>query len=259
MLGVKKVAQDLALAGFVAGVGLVNHVDATLTAHNLAVRMAILKGFEGGGDFHGRKMRATGRVGLKSGLGEGCQRTNWAFSVPLLADLTQHSRVPPLLRLATPADAPALNAIYGYYVKNGTCTWEDTETELFTSSSLERRGPRLPVIVATVAGEIRGWGSLSRYNQRSGWKFLVENSVFIHPEHQRQGLGRLILTDLIQRAQALGYRKILARISGNQPASLGLHAALGFREVGRLKAAGEKHGQRLDCVYMERDLAEPQP
>lgn len=221
--------------------------------------MAIFKGFEGGGDFHGRKVQAMKRVVEKSGVEAGCQRTNWAFSVPLPIKLKQDYLVPPLLRLATPSDVAALNAIYGYYVTNGTCTWEDTDTELFSAAALERRGPRLPVIVALVEGKIRGWGSLSRYNQRSGWKYLVENSLFIDPDHQRQGLGRLILTDLIQRAQALGYRKILARISGNQPASLGLHVALGFNEVGRLKAAGEKHGLRLDCVYMEHDLAEPQP
>jgi RimJ/RimL family protein N-acetyltransferase len=56
-----------------------------------------------------------------------------------------------------------------------------------------------------------------------------------------------------------GYRKLLARISGDQPASLGLHTALGFKEAGRLRGAGHKLGQWLDCVYLELDLVEPQP
>lgn len=166
----------------------------------------------------------------------------------------------PQLRLATPDDVPALNAIYGHYVQSCTCTWEDTDTQLFSRDSLARRGPRHPVIVATVAGEIRGWGSLSPYNLRSGWRYLAEDSLFIHPKSQGQGLGRLILGDLLQRARAAGFRRVIARISGDQPASIGLHAALGFREVGRLAEAGEKHGKRLDCVYMERNLeADAQP
>lgn len=167
--------------------------------------------------------------------------------------------MPPVIREARLGDIPRLNAIYGHYVDTCTCTWEERDKELFTRETLSRRGPRHPLVVVEDGGRILAWGSLSPYNTRSGWRHVAEDSIFLDPEARGKGLGKLLLADLVERARRLGYRKVLARISGDQPASLGLHEALGFREAGRLRGAGEKHGKRLDAVYLELDLAPPQP
>ena len=180
----------------------------------------------------------------------------------LLTPLPQRPKVnvmPPVIREAQPGDIPAMNAIYGYYVEACTCTWEENDRELFSRDGLGRRGPRHPLLVVEAEGRLLAWGALSPYNSRSGWRHLAEDSVFNHPEERGKGLGKLLLGELIQRARGIGYRKLLARISGDQPASLGLHAALGFKEAGRLRGAGHKLGQWLDCVYLELDLVEPQP
>lgn len=165
----------------------------------------------------------------------------------------------PLIRAAKPEDVPALNAIYGHYVDSCTCTWEESDTALFTREGLARRASIYPVLVAEVDGRIRGWASLSPYNTRSGWRYVAENSVFIDHRQHGKGLGKALLTALIDKAKASPIRKVIARISGDQLPSLGLHRALGYREVGRLREAGYKSGKWLDCVYMERDLAPAQP
>ncbi len=85
----------------------------------------------------------------------------------------------------------------------------------------------------------------------------MEDSVFVHHAHQGQGLGKLILGDLLLRAEQLGYKSVIARISGEQVGSLRLHAALGFEPAGRLKAVGRKFEQDLDCVYLLKSLRKP--
>jgi phosphinothricin acetyltransferase len=167
--------------------------------------------------------------------------------------------MPALIRAALAKDIPAINRIYGHYVETCTCTWEEHEKELLSTKALERRNPRHPLLVAEVEGEVVAWGALSAYSLRSGWHPTVEDSIFVHAKHQGKGLGRQMLTALVDQAQLLKYQSVIARISGDQPASLGLHHTLGFKEVGRIHAAGKKFGQQLDCVYLQLQLAEPKP
>lgn len=162
------------------------------------------------------------------------------------------------VRRATRADAAAINRIYNHYVRSSTCTWHLTEeTEEGRRRWIESRSPLHPVFVAESEGEVLGWASLSVYNARQGWDGTVEDSVFIDHRHQGKGLGRLLLGRLIEEAGKLGHRVIVARISGDQEASLRLHTTLGFENVGRLKGVGRKLGQSLDCVYMQRNLERP--
>jgi L-amino acid N-acyltransferase YncA len=169
------------------------------------------------------------------------------------------SPMPTVIRPARTDDIAAVNRIYGHYVETCTCTWEENDRELVTAESLGRRGHRHPLLVAELDGVVVAWGSLSPYNLRSGWRHTVEDSIFVSHLHQGKGLGRQMLGTLIAQAKSLGYRQIVARISGNQAGSLGLHQALGFKEAGRLKAAGRKFDQWLDCVYLQLDLGEPKP
>ena len=164
----------------------------------------------------------------------------------------------PIIRLAGADDLPAIDAIYNHYVANATCTWQYEPT-----SAAERRAwfdahdAAHPITVAVDgagAGEIVGWGSLSVYNRREGYRFTVEDTVYVHPARPRRGLGRALLADLVARARALGHHSIIASVSADQPASLGLHQAAGFVEVGRMRELGVKFGRWLDCVYLQKLL-----
>lgn len=164
----------------------------------------------------------------------------------------------PRVRTATPADAKAINAIHNHYVRTCTCTWQiGEETDANRVQWLKSRGPAHPVIVAELDGAVVGWGSISAYNTRQGWAATVEDSVFVHPNHQGKGLGRLLLTELLRRAEALGHRAVLARISAEQTPSLRLHASLGFESAGLLRGVGRKFDRDLDCAYLLRSLRKP--
>jgi phosphinothricin acetyltransferase len=164
----------------------------------------------------------------------------------------------PTVRAARPSDIEAINAIYNHYVRTSTCTWHLTEeTPEGRQAWLRGRTPAHPVIVVEIGGKVVGWGSLSTYNTRQGWSATVEDSVFIHHEHHGQGLGKLVLGELLRLAASLGHSSVIARISGEQASSLRLHASLGFEHAGLLKGVGRKFGLRLDCVYMLKTLSPP--
>ncbi len=114
----------------------------------------------------------------------------------------------------------------------------------------------LPWFVAEAGGLLLGYACARPYNPRSGYRFCVEDSVFIAPEAAGRGLGRTLLAKVIDACTALGRTQMVAVIgdSGNA-ASIRLHAALGFHHVGVLKHLGCKHGRWLDVVLMQRALA----
>ncbi len=162
------------------------------------------------------------------------------------------------IRLAEEADAKAINWVYNHYVRTSTCTWHLTEeTEEGRIHWLKGRSRAHPVLVVEVEGQVVGWGSLSSYNSRQGWSATVEDSIFIHHEYHGQGLGKRLLRELLTRAEALGHKSVIARISGEQTASLKLHETCGFAHAGLLRGVGHKFGQDLDCAYMLKSLRKP--
>ena len=165
----------------------------------------------------------------------------------------------PSIRVASVDDLPSIDAIYDHYVKSATCTWQyEPAPAAERRAWFDAHGAAHPITVAVLdgggAGEVVGWGSLSVYNRREGYRFTVENTVYVHPRHHRRGIGRALLADLVERARALGHHSIVASISADQEASIALHAAAGFLEVGRMRELGVKFGRWLDCVYMQKLL-----
>ena len=159
------------------------------------------------------------------------------------------------IRPATAADLEPINEIYNYYVLNSTCTYQtEPETIEARRAWFASHGAPHPVTIAEQSGRIVGWGSLSRFHARAAYSRSVENSVYVHPDHHRQGIGRALLTDLIERAAALGHHTIIAGIDAEQTASVALHRALGFVQVGHMKELGHKFGRWLDVIYMQRML-----
>ncbi|HEY1049182.1 MAG TPA: GNAT family N-acetyltransferase, partial [Prosthecobacter sp.] len=111
-----------------------------------------------------------------------------------------------------------------------------------------------PVIVAEEDGTIIGWGSLSRFHPRQAYCHSVEDSVYLHHEHQGKGLGSLLLGELLRLAKDLGHHTVLGGIDADQQASVALHAKFGFEKVSHLKEVGHKHGKWLDVIWMQKML-----
>jgi len=163
----------------------------------------------------------------------------------------------PLLRDARIDDAEGIAALLDHYAATSTCLWRSTAYD-----QGERRAwiaaatPARPIVVAEIDGAFAGYASLSDFRRGDGYAGCAENSVYIQPDLHRHGLGRRLLTELIARGRAAGLHALVAAISGDQPPSIAIHAALGFREVARLPALGRKWGRPLDLVLMQRDLLE---
>src|SRR5829696_6950890 len=155
--------------------------------------------------------------------------------------------MPLAIRLAAEADLPAINAIYNHYVPISTTTYDYEPMSLETRRKwFAGRESIHPVTVAfvddepTSANTIVGWGSLHTFRNKPGYRRTVENSVYVHPDNQRAGIGSAILLDQIERAKTLGLHAIIAGVDAEQLPSLALHYKHGFREVGRFTQIGYK-------------------
>jgi phosphinothricin acetyltransferase len=160
------------------------------------------------------------------------------------------------IREVRDSDAEAIAAIYAYHVLHGTASYDiDAPPAEATSAKIEHiTGKRWPFLIAEVDGAVAGYAYATQFRDREAYRFAAEDSIYVHPDYMRRGIGRALLQRLLERSAECGFRTIVAVIGGAEPASMALHAALGFREAGRLKAMGFKHGRWLDSVYMQFDL-----
>lgn len=163
------------------------------------------------------------------------------------------------IRLAAPADIPAVTDIYAEAVNHGTATFELTPPDVaeMTRRFEEIRRGGFPYLVATVEGRVAGYAYAALYRARPAYRFTVENSVYLAPANHRRGIGLALLTELIVRCEALGYRQMVAVIGDSANAgSVGVHARAGFEMVGTMRNVGFKFGRWLDTVLMQRALGE---
>lgn len=169
--------------------------------------------------------------------------------------------VPPvnslLLRPSTPADLPAITSIYGWHVSHGTGTFELEPPPLDEMSrrrdEVLARG--LPWLVAEQRGEVAGYAYANPFRPRLAYRFALEDSIYLAPDARRQGLGSLLLSELIARCQALGARQMFAVIGDSaNAASVAVHRRCGFSDVGIMRSAGWKFERWLDVVIMQRTL-----
>ena len=160
------------------------------------------------------------------------------------------------IRDVTERDAEAIAAIYAHHVLNGTASYDvDPPPAEFHRDKIRRTANAgWPFIVAEVDGRIAGYAYATQFRDRAAYRFTAENSIYVHPEQMDRGIGKALLAALLSRSKAFGFKTIIAVIGGAEPASIAVHAGLGFVEVGRLRAVGWKHERWLDSVYMQLDL-----
>ncbi|EKF18677.1 GNAT family N-acetyltransferase [Nitratireductor pacificus] len=161
-------------------------------------------------------------------------------------------------RPATRADIAAIARIYAHAVTHGTASYElDPPDEAEMLSRMQAlTGSGYPYLVAIEGDTILGYAYAGPFRPRWAYRFVVEDSVYVAPQAQGRGVGRLLLAGLIEDCARLGFRQILAVIGdgSRHKASVGLHAALGFRHAGVLQGSGFKHGAWLDTVFMQLTL-----
>lgn len=161
------------------------------------------------------------------------------------------------IRPMTPGDWPEVERIYRAGIDAGNATFE-TETppwDRFDATRLPH-----PRLVAALDGAVAGWVAASPVSARPVYRGVVEHSIYIDPAAQGRGVGRALLEAFIAQAEEAGIWTIQSSIFPENEASLRLHRAAGFREVGRREriaqaAAGPYAGRWRDTILIERRSA----
>jgi L-amino acid N-acyltransferase YncA len=159
------------------------------------------------------------------------------------------------LRLATGQDAATIALIYNQGIEDRLAT---LETELRTPEErrqwLSARSPRHPVVVAEDGGVVIGWGSLNPFSARAAYRFVADFSVYVERSWRGRGVGRVLLTRLIELGREHGYHKLVLSAFPFNRAGVALYERLGFRTVGIYREQGMLDGQWVDTIIMEKLL-----
>lgn len=176
------------------------------------------------------------------------------------------------IRAATSGDLQPITNIYAHAVINGTASYE------YEPPSLEEMTARYTTLVATeypyIVAEVElggarllaGYAYAGPFRTRPAYRFMVEDSIYIAPDFQGQGFGKVLLKELITRCEALGFRQMIAVIGDDavNQASVRLHESMGFAPSGRIRGSGYKHGRWCDTAMMQLPMnggaeADPDP
>jgi len=160
------------------------------------------------------------------------------------------------LRLASLGDAEQIRQIYNYEVSNTTATFDLVPRSLREQQQwISDRSGAFAAIVAVdpndEVGEVVGFGSLSPYKERAAYRTSVEDSVYVRRDRGGQGIGKLLLTELLRVGAVSGFHAVFARISASSAASIGLHRSCGFELVGIEREVGRKFNKWLDVALMQ--------
>lgn len=163
-----------------------------------------------------------------------------------------------IIRQATTDDAPAIAGIYAHHVLTGTGTFEidppDVSDIGARMAKVSARG--WPWLVSVDdAGEVTGYAYAGPFRERAAYDATVEDSIYLAPHAVGKGLGRALLSALVEACKKAGAKEMLAVIGdSDNHASIGLHRALGFSDAGVLRDVGVKFGRTLDVVILQKSL-----
>ena len=156
-------------------------------------------------------------------------------------------------REAGDADQRAILDIYNDAVLHSTATF-DLEPRTWEEQQrwFQEHCPPYAVFVATVGDRVAGWGSLSPFRPRPGYRFTAEDSIYVHQDFRGRGIGAGLLGLLIEAACRGRFHSVMALIDSDNAMSVRFHERLGFRHVGTFSQVGFKFGRWLDVVHMQR-------
>jgi L-amino acid N-acyltransferase YncA len=158
----------------------------------------------------------------------------------------------PTIRLAEVADAEAIRAIYNLEVTTATSTFDLVPRTLAQQRAwLEARSGAFSAVVATDGEEVVGFAALSPYKERPAYRTTVEDSIYVARHRGGEGIGRLLMTHVLDVARTSGFHAVMARIEASGTASRALHAACGFELVGIERQVGRKFNRWLDVAVMQ--------
>ena len=164
-----------------------------------------------------------------------------------------------IVRNSREGDVPAMLAIYLHHIRRGVDASVDADFETPDADDLKRRRRsmnrrKMPHLVAEEAGAVVGYAYAAPFRKRPAYRYTVKHSIYVRSDRLHMGIGRQLMTALIDACAAAGFRQMIGYIDGANLASLKLHERFGFRQVGSLPAVGYKFGRWTDSVMMQRSL-----
>jgi L-amino acid N-acyltransferase YncA len=159
------------------------------------------------------------------------------------------------VRLAVPADAAAIAAIYNDGIDDRIATFEtEHRTADQMAATLARKTDRYPTVVIERGGQVVAWAGAGAYRERPAYAGVAEHSVYVARAARGAGMGRAALEGLCGVYAARGFWKLVSRILSENAASIALHERCGFRIVGVYRRHAQLDGVWRDCVIVERLL-----
>ncbi|GAA5207521.1 GNAT family N-acetyltransferase [Microbacterium kyungheense] len=160
------------------------------------------------------------------------------------------------LRAADDRDLDAILAIHNDAIAHSRAIWTDAlvdrrEREQWLAA---RREVGHPVVVAEVDGVVAGYATYGPWRLKSGYRYTVEDSIYLDRAFRGQGIGGLLLGEIIRIARERGLRVMIADIEAGNTASIRLHERFGFTHAGLLRGIGTKFDERLDLAILELPL-----
>jgi len=164
------------------------------------------------------------------------------------------------IRTAKEGDLPEILAIYNDVILNTTAVYayQPHTLEMRKAWFETRQRDGLPVFVAESEGRVAGFSSYGPFRTWPAYKYTVENSVYVSEEQRGKGIGKLLITPLIETAKADDLHAIVAGIDASNIGSIRLHQSFGFEEVAHFKQVGYKFGRWLDLKFMQLLLRTPE-
>lgn len=159
------------------------------------------------------------------------------------------------IRDATPRDAAAIAEIFNEAILTRGSTMQlDPIAQEVARQWVRTLVDREALLVAEESARVVGWAVLKRYSEREGYRFTAETSVYLHRSHRGRGLGSAMQEALLERARALEYHHLVARIWATHKHSLALHRKFGYELVGIQREVGYVDGQWHDVAILQRLL-----
>ncbi|MBL7891603.1 MAG: N-acetyltransferase [Bacteroidia bacterium] len=157
------------------------------------------------------------------------------------------------IRKATTIDLASITEIYNDAILNTNSTF-DTEVKTIENRTqwFKERDENFPIIVAERSGKVIGYAALNKWSERKAYDVTAEISVYIHPEHRKQGIGKQLIEMIVAIGEQTNLKTIIARITEGNDHSVYLHERNGFKMVGTLRQVGKKFGKLLDVAVMQK-------
>lgn len=158
-----------------------------------------------------------------------------------------------ILRSATLKDASDIAAIFNDAIQTSMAVWKEHPVSVQDRENwmAARLDVGHPVLIAEDAGQVLGYASYAQLSSNEGYRFCVENSIYVHPDTKGKGIGRAMLAALIDTARNQGMHSMVSDMDAENDGSRILHEKFGFQQVGLIKQAGFKKGEWRDLLILQ--------